>query len=137
MKEKIQFKILPHPADLKIEVFGSSKKELFQNAMIAMFRAAGFVGEGQKTKRKLICEGMDLPSLLVAFLEEVLYLSEIHNEVYWRVKFKEFSDEEIKAEVIGEPIREKETIIKGVTFYELDIKKEKSGKLKATILFDV
>ncbi|MCD6115286.1 archease, partial [bacterium] len=114
-----KFRILPHTADLKIEVFGKDPRDLFKNAMTAMFQAAGYVGEGEILKRKVKCEGMDLPSLLVSFLDEVLYLSEAYEEVYNEINFKNFSEEQLEGILVGSPLKEREMVIKGVTFHEL------------------
>lgn len=133
-----KFKILPHTADLKLEVFGKDAQDLFKNAMTGMFEAAGYCGkEGKEVKRKIKCEGMDLASLLVSFLDEVLYLSEVYEEVYHEVKFKSFSEEQLEGVLVGRPLEEREIIIKGVTFHELEIEQQRGGKLKAIILFDI
>jgi SHS2 domain-containing protein len=39
-KSMKKFEILEHKADLKIRVFGKTKEELFENAMLGMFRLA-------------------------------------------------------------------------------------------------
>ena len=36
------FEILEHTADLKVKVFGKTKKDLFENAMIGMLKAAKY-----------------------------------------------------------------------------------------------
>ena len=130
------FEILPHKADLKIKVFGSSKRELFLNAMRAMFEAAGIKSEGKVAKRKIKIQSPDILQLLVDFLSEILYLSETENEAYFNIKFKKFSDNTLEGELFGKKIKKKELIIKGVTYHDLEIK-EKKGDYVAIILFDV
>ncbi len=132
-----KFRVLPHIADLKIEVFGKNPKELFENAMVGMFQAAGYIGDGESLKRKIKCEGMDLSSLLVSFLDEVLYLSEAYEEVYTGISFSNFSEEQLEGTLTGQPLKNRELVIKGVTFHELEIEKQKDGKFKAVILFDI
>lgn len=130
------FEILPHKADLKIKVFGSSKRELFLNAMRAMFEAAGIKSEGKVVKRKIKIQSPDILQLLVDFLSEILYLSETENEAYFNIKFKKFSDNTLEGELFGKKIKEQGLIIKGVTYHDLEIK-EKKGDYVAIILFDV
>jgi len=130
------FEILPHKADLKIKVFGASKKELFLNAMKAMFEAAGIKPEGKVVKRKIKIQSPDILQLLVDFLSEILYLSETENEAYFNIKFKKFSDNTLEGELFGKKIKEQGLIIKGVTYHNLEIREKKEGYL-ATILFDV
>jgi SHS2 domain-containing protein len=41
-KSTEKFEILEHKADLKIRVFGKTKEELFENAVVGMFEAAKY-----------------------------------------------------------------------------------------------
>ena len=134
-----KFEILEHKADLKIRVFGKTKEELFKNAMNGMFKVAKYQKEAksQKSKVKIKIFSFDLPSLLVDFLSEVLYLVETKKLVFENVKFKKFSENEIEAELIGKPLKRMGVHIKGVTYHYLDIHQEKDGTWQATILFDI
>jgi SHS2 domain-containing protein len=133
-----QFEILEHKADLKIRVFGKTKEELFENAMIGMFEAAKYEKEikNQKSKIKIKVKSIDLPSLLVDFLSEILYLVETRKEVYQKVEFKEFSDNEIEATLIGKKLKRMGVHIKAVTYHQLNIKK-RGGFFEAEIIFDI
>jgi len=134
-----KFEILEHKADLKIRVFGKTKEELFKNAMVGMFKAAKYETTKQlMTKRqKIEISSLDLPSLLVDFLSEVLYLVETKKLVFERVEFKKFSENEIEANLIGKPLKRMGVHIKGVTYHDLDIHQEKDGTWQATVLFDI
>lgn len=132
-----KYQILEHKADLKIKVFGKTKKELFENAMIAMFKGGKYEAEKNgEVKRKIIIRSFDLLSLLVDFLNEILYLVEAKKEVYQKVKFQKFSENEIEAELIGKKLKRIGVYIKGVTYHDLEISKKK-GLWQAKILFDV
>jgi len=134
-----KFEILEHKADLKIRVFGKTKEELFKNAMIGMFKAAKYQKEakdqGQKVKIKI--HSVDLISLLVDFLSEILYLVETKKLIFEGVKFEKFDKNEIEAILIGKPLKRMGVHIKGVTYHDLDIHQEKDGTWQATILFDI
>jgi SHS2 domain-containing protein len=134
----MKYEILEHKADLKIRAFGKTKEELFENATAGMFEAAKYEKEvkSQKSKAKIKITSADLPSLLVDFLSEVLYLVETKKLVFEKVKFKKFSENEIEAILIGRPLKRMGVYIKGVTYHDLDIHQEK-GKWEATILFDI
>jgi SHS2 domain-containing protein len=133
-----EFEILEHTADLKIRVFGKTKEELFENAMVGMFEAAKYEKEikSQKSKVKIKIKSIDLSSLLVDFLSEVLYLAETKKLVFEKVEFRKFTENEIEANLFGKPLKRMGVHIKGVTYHDLDIHQEK-GKWQATILFDV
>ena len=133
------FEILEHTADLKVKVFGKTKKDLFENAMIGMLKAAKYQKKlkSQNSKVKIKIKSMDLPSLLVDFLSEILYLVETKKMVFEKVEFKKFTENEIEAILIGKPLKRMGVHIKGVTYHDLDIHQEKDGTWQATILFDI
>jgi SHS2 domain-containing protein len=134
-----KFEILEHRADLKIRVFGRTKEELFENAMVGMFEAAKYEKEikSQKSKVKIKIKSIDLPSLLVDFLSEVLYLAETKKLVFEKVEFRKFTENEIEANLFGKPLKRMGVHIKGVTYHDLDIHQEKDGTWQATVLFDI
>ncbi|MCD6094646.1 archease [bacterium] len=137
-----KYEVLDHISDLKIKVFGRNLKELFTNAMIAMFKAARYKPwdnsqERKKIKRKLKISSIDLPFLLVDFLSEVLYLSEAHQEVYYQIQFKEMTNREVEATLIGQRLERKGVVIKGVTYHNLNVCLNKDKMWEATILFDI
>jgi len=137
-----KYQILEHKADLKIEVFGKTKEELFENAVIGMQRAADYKPTKQPTNKQLTTKqlkikSVDLPSLLVDFLSEVLYLIETEKLVFEKVEFEKFTEKEIEANLIGKPLKRMGVHIKGVTYHDLDISQKKDGTWRATILFDI
>ncbi|MCX6759028.1 MAG: archease [Candidatus Nealsonbacteria bacterium] len=91
-----RYEILEHKADLKIKVKGSSKEELFLNALLGM--EEGLRPETKETKeeikREIKIKSIDLPALLVDFLNEALYLIQVHKEIYNKIKFVKFSENE-------------------------------------------
>jgi len=132
-----KFEILEHKADLKIRVFGRDLKELFLNAMVGMFEEAGYESEGEEIKREIKISSLDLPSLLVDFLSEVLYLCEVNREVYHKVLFKNLTEKELKGILIGKPLKRMGVHIKAVTYHDLDIHQKEDKTWQATILFDI
>ena len=132
-----KYEILEHKADLKIRAFGRTKEELFSNILLGMAENQKATLLPEQAKRDLKIKSPDLPSLLVDFLSEVLYLSQVNKEVYKEVKFKEFTDNEIKGELIGQKVESFGEDIKAVTYHDLDIHQENNGVWQATVLFDI
>jgi SHS2 domain-containing protein len=132
-----KYEILEHKADLKIRAFGKTKEEIFSNALLAMADSQKAEVLNQEIKREIKIKSSDLPSLLVDFLSEVLYLSQVNREVYNNVKFKKFSNKELEAELIGKKVERFAEDIKAVTYHDLDIHQEKDGSWQATVLFDI
>ena len=132
-----KYEILEHKADLKIRVHGKDKKELFENAMIGMFESARYEGKENRVKREIKISSLDLPSLLVDFLNEVLYLCEVNKEVYHKVLFKNLTEKELEGILIGKPLKRMGIHIKAVTYHDLDIHQKKDKTWEATVLFDI
>lgn len=133
-----KYKILEHTADLKIEVYGETKKELFSNALLAMTN--GFrprIRNKESGIRNIRIKSSDLEILLVDFLSEALYLIQTNREIYNKVDFKKFSDTELEAELFGQKVEKFDEDIKAVTYHDLNIRQKKDGFWTATILFDI
>lgn len=132
-----KYEILEHKADLKIRAFGKQKEEMFLNMLLAMTESQKASSLPEKVTREIKVNSSDLPSLLVGFLSEALYLSQVNREVYHNVKFKTFSDTEIKGEISGQKVERFGEDIKAVTWHSLDIHQKEDGTWQATVLFDV
>ena len=142
-----KYELLEHKADLKIKVFGKTKKQLFSHALFAMAENMRPETSTQIQKKeqtqKIKIKSFDPLTLLVDFLNEVLYLSQTNSEVYFGIKITKFFDSlpsgkaEIEGELIGQKVKRFGTDIKAVTYHGLDIYHKKSGFWEATMLFDI
>jgi len=133
-----KYEILEHKADLKIRAFGKDKKELFSNMLLAMAESQRPEIKGkQKNKRQIKIKSLDLATLLVDFLSEVLYLSEVNHEIYHQVQFRKLTNKNIEGNLFGEKLKTIGVIIKGVTYHSLDIHQKKDKTWEATVLFDI
>ncbi|MCP6719517.1 MAG: archease [Patescibacteria group bacterium] len=134
----LKFKILPHTADLKIKAFGKEKQELFLNMLKGMASVLQAEIKDKKVKnREIKVESTNLNDLLVDFLNEALYLTQVNREVYENIKFEKFTDTEIKGELVGQKVERFEEDIKAATYHQLDIQQRKDGIWEATVIFDV
>jgi SHS2 domain-containing protein len=132
-----KYEILEHKADLKIRAFGKTKEELFLNMLLGMADSQKpEIRSKEKIKRQIKIKSLDLLTLLVDFLNEVLYLSQVNEEIYLDFKFKRFNDNELEGEIIGQKINKFGEDIKAATFHNLEIKQE-DRTWRATILFDI
>lgn len=133
-----KYEILEHKADLKIRAFGKTKEELFLNMLLGMAESQKpGIKSKEKTKRQIKIKSLDLPALLVDFLSEALYLSQINKEVYFEATFKKFTDTEIKGELIGKIVKSFGEDIKAATHHNLEIKQTKDKTWEGTVLFDI
>jgi len=136
MPEK-KYEILEHKADLKIRAFGKKKEELFLNMLTGLMENLRPEGIGKKEKREIKIDSQDLETLLVDFLSEVLYLSQVNKEIYNNIKFKKFTNTELEGELIGQKVGRFGEDIKAVTYYDLDVHQKEDGAWEATVLFDI
>jgi len=132
-----RYEVLEHTADLKIRAFGKTKEELFESSLFAMTEEMRPEVEEKEIKREIKIQSADLSALLVDFLNEALYLSQVNKEAYFKVKFDKFSETEVEAVLFGQKIERFCEDIKAVTHHGLDIRQKKDGTFKATVLFDI
>jgi len=139
-----EFEIIDHTADIGIVAYGKTKREVFINAAKGMFEI--IAGENRDLKEnfydKIKLEAKSLEDLLIAWLNELLYISEIKLVILNKFKIKELSDVQIKAEVGGTKINHLSVRIKrevkAVTYHRLEIiKDEESGLWSAQVIFDI
>jgi SHS2 domain-containing protein len=143
------FEQISHTADLKIRVYGTTLKQLFEHAVIGMFQSIhpkipGCHLENDRVicatlpiTREVKVRSFDHISLLVDFLSEALYLSDVHDEAYLAAQVDEITDTYIRATLHGIGVEGFEVVeIKAVTYHELDIK-QVDGMWQADIVFDI
>lgn len=143
------FEYIPHTADLKIRVYGKTLHEFFRNAVIGMFQSIGPQSSNcTKQDDRLVCPALpehrmvemqapDLTMLLIDFLSEALYLSDINNEAYLDVDVQEVDEQHIKAVLHGIKIKRFDVVeIKAVTYHDLKIQ-HIDGIWRADIVFDI
>lgn len=137
-KPKKRFVILEHKADLKIKVLGEDTQELFINAAWAMMDflfPSSISKKAIKITKSIEIKANNLSSLLVNWLSELLYLSDVNDSCFNRYNIKKLTPTEIKA-VAGGYKTVASQDIKAVTYHELNITKTNEG-LEATIIFDI
>lgn len=143
------FELLPHTADIKIRVYGTTLKVFFKNALVGMFQSINpkarscsrqeqrLVCEALPQRRAIDIEGSDREALLVNFLSQALSLSDIYNEAYFDIEIDTMTDAVLKGTLLGVEIQGFEGVeIKAVTYHGLEMKKSDAG-WQADIVFDI
>ena len=139
-----KYKLLDHTADIRIAVWGKTRKELFANAVAAMFDLMVDCPSDGETKplveKTIKITSNDLEDTLINFLREALYL---FNGQGWLVRCcepLELNKKSITARMQGEPYNRQKnqlkTEIKAVTYHGLSINKSKNT-WQAKVVFDV
>lgn len=141
---------LEHTADWAIRVWGDNLASLFEHAAQAMFELQGVDLTAEPTLSGAItCRGIDLETLLVAWLNELLYTAEINDAAYTRftVRISRLSpvppvDEAepegeyvLNAAIAGLPGRGSRAHIKAVTYHRISVVQARD-RWEATVTFD-
>ena len=135
------YKLLNHTADIGIEFWGKTKKELFANAVEAMFDLiVDLRGINNVNEKVVTAKGTDAEDLLVNFLREALYLFNGKKWIIKKCKLLEMKSGQIVAQFQGELYdsdkHQLKKEIKAVTYHGLSVKKTARG-WKAKVIFDV
>ena len=137
MDEEQVFHEVEHTADRAFRAQGRDLRELFASAAQAMFAIQGPPsGEPATLVREIEVQGLDRETLLVNWLNELLYQQEAHGEGYERFEIVEISEQQLRARIHGHPEAAPRRIIKAATFHNLQIKTGPNG-WEATVVVDV
>jgi SHS2 domain-containing protein len=141
IRMKRAFEIIDHTADVGIIAYGTDIKELFSNAALALF---SLITEPESVEEKLhldlevSSEGRD--SLLVEWLNELIYLFDVKHILFNRFDIRSLTHNQLKATCYGEkfdPMKHKIKVgVKAATYHMLKLDKNGVG-CKAQIIFDI
>ncbi|HET9429924.1 MAG TPA: archease [Chitinophagaceae bacterium] len=136
------FKILPHTADVRLQVTGLTLEELFRSALKGMghLQKKDFCEE-EKTEfsieEKIKVRSTDQTSLLIDFLSEALTSSHINKVIYCQASFDKLSATEVSATIKGDRVDYFEEDIKAVTYHEAEIIENEDLQLETVVIFDI
>lgn len=135
------FQILEHTADAGIVAHGATIEELFAQCARGMYAVmTDLAGVAERASRQVHVEGADAEHLLVAWLLDLLFLTETEGLLFSRFDVS-IEDTTLRGTAHGEPLdpprHELGGLIKGVTRHMLDVRQEQDGSWRATVLFDV
>jgi SHS2 domain-containing protein len=131
------FEEIEHTADRAFRVTGRDLVELLTNAAHAIHALDGLRATGKPSAtREIEVEGVDCESLLVNWLNEILYLEQAHQLVCERFHIVELKSHRLRARVETRKCHRNYGHIKAVTFHNLKIRKTPEG-LQAEVVLDV
>ncbi len=137
MEGRQQFEEVDHTADRAFRVRGRNLAELFERAARALFAVEQpCAGGPANVQRHVKLSASDLETLLVNWLNELLYLQEIHHECYPEIEVTRVTDSELMAMVRGCWADAPRRVVKAVTFHNLHVQRRQRG-WEATIVVDV
>jgi len=130
------FEEISHTADWSARVWAPDLPTLFKEAARAMSSLSGTVaGNGARVSKTFEAKGIDLESLLVAFLSELVYYQE-QEDLTFDVFDLAIASQWLKVAMEGAQIESVDKAIKAVTYHNLRIERNAEG-FETTIVFDV
>jgi len=130
------FREVEHTADWELQVWAADIPGLFEQTARGMYVLAGVkLSVSPRIHRWIEVTAPDLESLLVRFLEELLYLVEVDNVAFDEYQIS-IDGEHLRAELWGSTLIKLDKEIKAVTFHNLVVNKTESG-FSAAVVFDV
>ncbi|HOI13714.1 MAG TPA: archease [Methanoculleus sp.] len=135
----MSFEELEHTADVLMRVRGATINEIFADAGRAMFHVMYGPCEDRGIERQVSLEAENLESLLIDYLSELLFITEVENTVFCTFDV-DLRGTRLSAVLRGEPFdparHSAGTIVKGISYFGLEIVKEEEGYV-VEIIFDI
>lgn len=142
----VPFEEIPHTADWALRAYGRTLPELFANAARGMYSLLlDLEALGEEEEREVMVEAASLEGLLVAWLNELIYLTERERLAFKRFEIRELvppdpGDPEpngrLRAAAFGGRAEALRKHIKAVTYHNVAIQHQ-DGRYVVELVFDV
>jgi SHS2 domain-containing protein len=134
------FEILDHTADVGIIAYGADLKQAFANAARALFSLITELDDVEEVLHQDIkLNASDVESLLVAWLNELVYRFDTEGILFKRFDITQLEDTHLEARVYGEKADRSrhnlKTGVKGATYHMLEI--DKADGYRVQVIFDI
>ncbi len=126
-------------SDVVFEAYGEGKKELFENAGLALMSVICQMDTVAPLLSKSVeVSGEDERDLLFNWLQKIIEMVDIENLFFSKFEINKIDGKRLIAKCYGEASdpRKGGTLVKAVTYYKFNIEKTKDG-LKATVSLDI
>ena len=136
-----RFDFVEHTADTGIIAYGTDMQEAFANAAYGMFSLMADLRQvREETSRYVEADAGDRESLLVSWLNELLYLFDVERIIFKRFEILELTDTRLKADAYGEKANASRHKLRGgvkaATYHTLKVA-EYRGRCSIRVIFDV
>jgi SHS2 domain-containing protein len=128
------YRFVDHTAELEVELEAESAEGVLGEALRAFSELAG-TADGEPIERRLEIEAGDLPALLAAWLEELVFLAETEGFIADAAELVHWSTNRVEARVRGR-IGEPRPLVKAVTYHGLEFEAAGNG-WRAKVVLDV
>lgn len=128
-------------ADVGVTSYGESLKEAFENQAAGMFSImVDLRGVREKLSFDIEAQASDLEGLLIAWLDELLFVSETKRVFLKRFEVVSIVETKLRAKAYGEEINPArhvlKTDVKAVTYHMLEVRRE-PGCVTTRVVYDI
>ncbi len=135
MRERSRFEILEHTADKGVRAWGATLVELFENASRGMYRLVidpeGKIADRVFPLRVEVQPPADESDLLVAWLRELIYLTDVQKVVFTEFTVTLVDEKSVEGEARGLYVEDNDVLdgapVKAVTYHRLRVEKTPEG----------
>ena len=136
-----RFDVVEHTADIGVVAYGTDMREAFANAAYGMFSLMADLKQvREETSRYIEAEAGDRESLVVSWLNELLYMFDVERIIFKRFDILELTSTRLKADAYGEKAdasrHELRGGVKAATYHMLKVSKDR-GRWSVRVIFDV
>jgi len=136
-----RFDVVEHTADIGVVAYGADMREAFANAAYGMFSLMADLKQvGEETSRYIEAEAGDRESLVVSWLNELLYMFDVERIIFKRFDILELTNTRLKADAYGEKADASRHDLRGgvkaATYHMLKVSKDR-GRWSVRVIFDV
>jgi SHS2 domain-containing protein len=140
MVKKKDFEVIDHTADVGIIAYGADLKQAFANAAKGLFSLITELDDVKEVlHRDAELTATDEESLLVEWLNELIYQFDTEGLIFKRFDVVELDNTRLKARGYGEKIDKArhrlKTGVKAATYHMLKVERSNGGQVQ--VLFDI
>ena len=126
------YRWVDHTAEVELEITAPTEAGVFADALAALAELLAVEGEGTE-ERRIEVSAPDRPALLVAWLEELLFLAESEGFEPTGVESIALEDDQLEAVVRGR-LGDPPPLVKAATYHGLAFEAGGSGYLARVVL---
>ncbi len=140
MAKKKDFEVIDHTADVGIIAYGADLKQAFANAAKGLFSLITELDDVKEVlHRDAELTATDEESLLVEWLNELIYQFDTEGLIFKRFDVVELDNNRLKARGYGEKVDKSrhrlKTGVKAATYHMLKVERGDGGRVQ--VLFDI
>ena len=134
--------VINHTADVGVVAYGANLSQAFANAARALFSLITEPESVEETlSRDIELRAPDEESLLVEWLNELIYLFDTENILFKRFEVGELGGGQLRARGYGEKVNRSrhqlKTGIKAATYHMLSVSQDEDDVYRVKVIFDI